>query len=311
MNELLNSLKHWPALLFGGVVAAIFLATIFSYQVKSTDLVIVKTLGRISVQNEPGLHFCWPYPIDQIYTFDKRIRCFDGYVGKLEETCTRDGQVIVAGIYVAYRISDVEKLFRTSGDLFRAEILLDDIMRSARNSAIGAYNLDEFINTDTGKSRIGIVEQEIRKDISGKAMEKLGLSIEGAGFKSFIIPDKITEKAMERMKAERNVMAEKYRSDGRSEAKKIRDDADNRKSLILAGAESKAKSIKGEGDELATEYYSAFLANPELAIFLRKLESLSRMKSGKITLIINSEGSPFNVMKEGADNITRDTVRQP
>ncbi len=298
MKKILKYFEHWPALLFGGVVAAIFLVTIFSYQVKSTDVVILKTLGRISVQDEPGLHFCWPYPIEQIYSFDKRLRCFDGYDGKLEETSTADRQVVVASIYVAYRISDAKKFFKAAGDVCRAEVILNNMMRSARNSAIGAHTLDEFINTGTGGVKINMVEEEIREEIAGEAMEKLGLVIEGVGFKSFILPDMITGKVFDRMKAERNVMAEKYRADGKSGAKKIRDEVDNRRRLLLADAESKAKNIKGEGDELAAKYYSTFLENPELAIFLRKLESLNRIKSGKLTLIINTEGNPFNVMKE-------------
>ncbi|HCE43978.1 MAG TPA: hypothetical protein DET40_10555 [Lentisphaeria bacterium] len=298
MKNILKYLKHWPALLFGAVVAAIFLVTIFSYQVKSTEVVILKTLGRISVQEEPGLHFCWPYPIDQIYRFDKRIHCFDGYEGKIEETSTADGQVVVASIYVAYRISDAGKFFKAAGGLHRTEVLLNDMMRSARNSAIGAHTLDEFINTGAGKVKLQIIEEEIRKELAREAMGKLGLAIDGVGFKSFILPDMITGKVFDRMKAERNVLAERYRADGKSDAKKLRDEADNKKSLALADAEAKAKNIKGGGDELAAKYYSVFLENPELAIFLRKLESLNRIKSGKITLIINSEGSPFNIMKE-------------
>jgi len=306
MKNILKYFKHWPALLFGGAVAAIFLATIFSYQVKSTDVVILKTLGRISVQDEPGLHFCWPYPIEQIYSFDKRLRCFDGYDGKLEETSTADGQVVVACIYVAYRISDAEKFFKAAGDVHRAEVLLNDMMRSERNSAIGAHTLDEFINTGTGSVKIQMIEEEIRKELTGEAMKNLGLAIEGVGFKSFILPDMITGKVFERMKAERNVLAEIYRADGKSDAKRIRDEADNKRCLVLADAESKTKTIKGEGDELAAKYYSVFLENPELAVFLRKLESLNRIKSGKLTLIINSEGSPFNVMNEGKGNFSRE-----
>jgi membrane protease subunit HflC len=129
-------------------------------------------------------------------------------------------------------------------------------------------------------------------------MNALGLKIEAVGIKTFILPEKITEKVFERMKAERNVLSEKYRSSGKSEAKSMRDEADNKRKSMLAEAELKAKIIKSEGDDLATKYYSAFTENPELAAFLRKLESLNRIKAGKITLILNSEKYPFDIMNE-------------
>ena len=310
MKNILKYLKHWPALLFGAVVAAIFFAVIFSYQVKSTEVVVVKTLGRISVHDEPGLHFCWPYPIDEIYRFDKRMRCFDGYEGKLEETSTADGQVVVAGIYVVYRISDAGKFFKAAGEVHRAEGLLNNMMRSAKNSTIGAHTLDEFINTATGGVKLKLIEDELRKGIAGEAREKLGLAIEAVGFKSFILPEKITGKVFERMKAERNVLAERFRADGKSEGKNIRDQADNKKREKIVEAESKAKEIRGEGDSLAAIYYSVFQENLELAIFLRKLESLNRINPAKMTLILSSDKAPFDIMNHDMMNISKGKEKQ-
>jgi len=132
-------------------------------------------------------------------------------------------------------------------------------------------------------------------------MNALGLKIEAVGIKTFILPEKITEKVFERMKAERGVLSEQYRSYGRSEAKAMRDEADNKRKSMIAEAESKAKTIRGEGDELAAKYYSAFKENPELAVFLRKLDSLNRMKPEKLTLLINPGAYPFDIMNESLE----------
>lgn len=298
MRAVLKYFKHWPAMFFGAVVSAIFLIVIFSYQVKSTEVAIVKTLGKISVQNEPGLHFCWPYPIDIIFKFDNRMHCFDGFTGKFEEVSTSEGETVVVGMFTVYRVVDAEKLFKNVGNINKAEVLLDNLMRCARNSAVGTHYLGDFINTGDWKVKIDLIEDEIKRDLEVKAMNSLGLKIEAVGIKTFILPEKITEKVFERMKAERNVLSEKYRSYGKSEAKSMRDEADNKRKYVIAEAEAKAKIIKSEGDEFATRYYSAFTENPDLAIFLRKLESLNRIKAGRITLILNSEKYPFDIMNE-------------
>jgi membrane protease subunit HflC len=128
------------------------------------------------------------------------------------------------------------------------------------------------------------------------------LKIEAVGIKTFILPEKITEKVFERMKAERNVLSEKYRSFGKSEAKAMRDEADNKRKSTIAEAETKARIIRSEGDELAAKYYSVFKENPELAAFLRKLDSLNRMKPGKLTLLIKSGAYPFDIMNENLIN---------
>ena len=303
MGAIIKHFKHWPAMLSGAAVSVIFLIVIFSYQVKSTEVAVVKTFGKISVQDKPGLHFCWPYPVDMIYKFDNRMYCFDGFAGKMEEVSTRDGETVVVGMFTVYRIADAERLFKNAGNINRAEVLLDNLMRCSRNSAVGAHYLSDFINTEDGKVKIGLIEEEIKRSFEVNAMIALGLKIEAVGIKTFILPEKITEKVFERMKAERNVLSEKYRSSGKSDSKSMRDEADNKRKSMVAAAETKAKIIRSEGDELAAKYYSVFKENPELAIFLRKLDSLNRMDSRKLTLMLKTDTSPFDVMNEGNKKI--------
>ncbi len=303
MDGIIKGLKHWPALLFGVVVAVIFLLVIFTYQLRSSEVAVVKTLGRISVQEEAGLHFCWPYPVEQIYKFDRRIRCFDGLAGKLEETSTSDGQMIVTQIYVVYRIIDVEKFYTAAGDEFICESLLNDITRSARNSVIGRYSIADLINTDTGKSKLCLIEKEICDSLR-KASGVLGLKIDSVGIKKLILPEKTTEKVFARMKAERNVLSEEYRAEGKAEATRIKTEADNAKRTRITLAESEAKGIKGEGDVLAAKFMAGFSEDPGLAVFLRKLESIGKMNSGRLTLILNTDNNPLGVIKDAGKNIS-------
>ncbi len=291
--------QHWPTLLLGLIVSVIFLLAIFTFQVKSTETVVVTTLGKISGTKEAGLHFCWPYPFQKVHRFDNRYHCFDGSTGKIEETYTADGQPIVAGIFVVYKIVDAEKLFKSLSipDISQVEDKINSQIRTVKNAVLGKYKFDELVNTNPKKMKLDEIEVEMKKGISPIVSDKYGIQVEYVGIKVLDLPDKNTENVFNRMKAERNVVAEQFRADGKSEAKKIKDAADNKRKLDLAEAEAKAKQIKAEGDAKAASYYSVFKEEPELAAFLRKLESLRKIMPSKTTLILNTNYAPFDLLK--------------
>ena len=82
--------RHWPTMLLGLIVGAIFMIAVFSFKINSTETAVVTTFGKIEEQPAgPGLHFRWPYPVQEIFKFDNRYCCFNGNVGKLEETMTK------------------------------------------------------------------------------------------------------------------------------------------------------------------------------------------------------------------------------
>ena len=73
------------------------------------------------------------------------------------------------------------------------------------------------------------------------------------------------------------------------------------KALLIHGrihtTEAKAKELMAAGDAKAAEFYSVFNKNPELAAFLRKLDSLKRILGTKTTLILDTEATPFDIFK--------------
>ncbi|HBC88264.1 MAG TPA: hypothetical protein DCZ94_15035 [Lentisphaeria bacterium] len=301
MNEKDNSkmLQHWPTLLLGLIVSVIFLLAIFTFQVKSTEIAVVTTLGKISGVKDAGLHFCWPWPFQKIHKFDNRYHCFDGSSGKLEETYTADGQPVVAGIFVVYKIKDAEKLFKslTIPDVSQAEDKINSQMRNEKTAVLGKYKFDELVNTDPKKMKLTEIENKMKARIAPIVLDKYGIQVEFVGIKNLSLPEKNTGSVLNRMKAERNVVAEQYRADGKSEAKIIKDKADYDRKLKLAQAEAKAKEIKAEGDATAAGFYSVFKDEPELAAFLRKLESLRKIIPSRTTLILNTDYAPFDLLK--------------
>ena len=294
-----NFFKHWPTMLLGLLVALVLLTAVFSFQVNQTEAAVVTTFGRPAVVDAPGLHFRWPFPFQKVYFFDRRIRCYEGSSGKLEETATRDGHNIIAGIYVNYRISDAKEFFSKLTDVTGAEDFLNNRMRSAKNTAFGQYDFSQIVNTDPQKLKLAEIQEMIRRTLTADTAG-YGIAIVGVGINNLGVPKNITQKVFDRMIAERKQFADKSLAEGKREAKEIRIGAEREKTITLAKAEAEAQKIRAEGDAAAAEYYAVFKEQPELAEFLRKLDALRVVMRGRTTLVFDTAVPPFDLLRPGA-----------
>jgi membrane protease subunit HflC len=295
--------RHWPTMLLGLIVGAIFMIAVFSFKVNSTETAVVTTFGKIeALPAGPGLHFRWPYPVQEIFKFDNRYCCFNGNVGKLEETMTKDGQNIIAGIYIIYRIEDAKEFFRSMVTMSNAEDQLNNWMRSIKDETFGKYEFHQLINTNPEKMRLVQIENEICDKLNAKA-KPFGISIKSAGIKTINVPKSVSEKVFDRMIEERKVVAAGFRAAGEKEANAIKINADFERQSILTDAEAAAKEIRAQGDADAAKYYAVFKKNPELATFLRKLDSLRKIMKSRTTLVLDTDSAPFDLMKMNADKL--------
>jgi len=295
-----NFFKHWPTVLLGLIVAAILVVAVFSYQLGQTDSAVVTTFGRPSAQTVPGLHFRWPFPFQKVYKFDHRIRCYEGSAGKLEETMTADGQNILVGIYVNFKIADVQRFFVTMENMTKADDQLNAWMRGAKNAAFGQFKFSQVINTDVKLLKREDIERMIKTELVNRTKD-YGIEIISVGINTINVPKTISDKVFDRMVQERKVVAQGFLSDGERQARDIRTNADMQRSIMLAQAEAQAKEIRAQGDAEAAKYYEVFKQNPELAEFLRKLDSLKLIMRSRTTLVLDTNVAPFDLFKPGAE----------
>ena len=278
---------YWSTILLGLIVAAVFLMAIFTYQVQENERALVITVGKISGERGPGLHLRWPLPIQEIVKYDIRQRCFDGTVGNLEETMTADEKNVIVGIYTIYSIKDLSKFKNAAKSLASAEEYLSNRMRTAKGAIVGKYRFDQMINTDPKKMKLSQMEEDMYKLIAPDVMERYGIEVVKVGIRTISVPEKISgETAAVRVKQRGNV-----------EAENIKTKANQMKREEITKAEAKAKELMAAGDAKAAEFYSVFNKNPELAAFLRKLDSLKRILGTKTTLILDTEATPFDIFK--------------
>jgi len=99
------------------------------------------------------------------------------------------------------------------------------------------------------------------------------------------------------MKAERQRIAKKYRSEGEEEAVKIRATTDKERTIMLAESYRLAEKLKGEGDAEAIKVYAeVFEQDPEFYAFVRTLETYEKSLGKDTTVILPSDSEFFQYL---------------
>ncbi len=279
----------------GVLVALIFILTAVLFTVHEGEIIVLTTFGRpVRAINHAGLYVRWPWPIQKVYRFDGRIQTFEG---PLEQSLTSDGKSIIVTLYAGWRIADAMRFLERVGTRSEAEHSLNTLLANYKNAVIGRYPFSSLVNTDRKKLKFDRIEQEILAAVGQPAKTRYGIEVSFIGIRRLLLPESITRKVFERMRAERETIAEHYRAEGAAEATRIRAEADSRRDQILAHAEADAKRIRAEGDAEAAEYYRTFAQDPELAMFLRKLEVLEETLTNRATVILGPDTPPYDLLR--------------
>ena len=169
------------------------------------------------------------------------------------------------------------------------------MIRNYKNGVIGIYNLSHLINVDKEMLRLEEIQEKVRSLTTQEAQEIYGIEIQGVVLKRLQFPAEVTRDVFERMRSERERIAEKHLAEGEGMATHIRAKADAERERTLAEARAKAKKIRGMGDAEAAKYYEVFTKHEELAIFLRKLESLERTLKENAIVIMDYRTPPYDL----------------
>lgn len=282
-------------LLAGAAVAALFVLLQVLFILREGEVAVVTTFGKPERSlTEAGPYFRWPWPVQRVYRFDARVRCMEGV---LQETMTRDGKNILVSLYAGWRIQDPRLFLERVGGVQQAESNLDGLLRSYKNAVIGRYSFANLVNVDPTAIRFEEIEAGILDAARPEALSRYGIELAFAGIRKLELPEAITAKVFDRMRAERNEIAERYRSEGEAEAIRIRAEADRRRDELLAQADADAKRIRAEGDAEAAAFYKVFEKDPQLAIFLRKLEAMENTLKEKSTVVLSTDTAPFDLLR--------------
>ncbi|MBI2926862.1 MAG: protease modulator HflC [Verrucomicrobia bacterium] len=284
-------------LLTGLVLAGIFALLLFVFQVRQTEVAVVTTFGQYSRSlKEPGAYLRWPWPIQSVYKFDNRIQNLER---KFEQTSTKDQRNLMITVYAGWRIADPELFLKrfSGGVITKAEETLEGLLRDTKQGVIGQHPLSDLISPNANEVKFDDIEQEMLDRIRPAASKDYGIEVALLGIKQLGLPESITGKVFERMRAERQRQAKAFLSEGDSKAIEIKALAEAERKRILSDAESEATRILGQADAEAAKHYAVFERNPKLAIDLFSLQALEQALKERSTLILDQNTPPFNMLR--------------
>lgn len=294
------------------VIILFFVASFCVYTIDETEQVVITKFGRPIGDpiQDPGLKFKIPY-----YTATKFPKNLLEWDGDPDRYPTLDKTFIWVDTFARWKIVDPLKYFETLNNETAAQSRLDAILNSSIRNAITSYSLIETVrntnrkleieifdsgtdNSEKGKANDEIVtgRAKIAKKILDAAQPKLedfGIQLVDLKIKRLNYEDDVQSSVFDRMIAERNQIAEKFRSEGQGEARKIEGDREKEMKRITSEAYKTAEEIKGKADAEATLIYAkAYGKDPEFYSFLQTLD-IYKQSIGKDSSLILSTDSEF------------------
>lgn len=285
----------------GTIVSAVFLAAVLllymcTFQVRFTEVAIMKTWGKPADEaiTEPGLKFKWPPPIQTTVVYDKRIRILED---RTEETRTVDGKNLVVTTFTLWRIADPARFHTNFPEgVEEGEKKLRTTVVAHKQAVIGQRRFDEFISTRPEERKIREIEQEIQSLIARDAMSQYGIEVVGFGLKKLALPEAVTTAIFDSMKSHEQAKASRYRAEGDARAAAILADAHAAETRILSVVNDKVAGIEAQAQRVVNQYYKEFDEHPELRIFLDTLHTLGEALRYRATLIIDTQHAPWDVL---------------
>ncbi len=297
----------------GIVIALVAIALILLagsvYIVSETNQVIITQFGEPvgGAVTTAGVHLKMPF-IQKTHYFEKRWLEWEGDPNQIP---TKDKKYIWVETYCRWRISDPLRFYQRVQDERGGLSRLDDIVDGEARNAVANYDLIEIVRstnrtfeqseeaplTDTSVlAKIELGREKIAHIILEKAdkiVPEFGVEIRDVQIKRVNYVEEVQKKVFERMIAERQRIASKYRSEGDGKSAEIRGQKERELKRIQSEAYRKAQEVMGKADAEATRIYAqAYNLDPELYAFLKTLESY-RTSLAKETWLLLSTDSEF------------------
>ncbi|GAA5215645.1 protease modulator HflC [Corallincola platygyrae] len=285
------------------VIAALAVALYSSvFIVKEGERGIVARFNKVlrgpdgmAVVYEPGIQFKVPM-IDSVTILDARLQTLSGQANRF---ITREKKDLLVDSYAKWRINDFAKYYlATGGDRFRAEGLLDLKITNGLRTEFGTRTIQEIVSGE----RDDLMAEALRE--GAESAKDLGIEVVDVRVKTINLPEEIRDAIFNRMRTEREVVAREHRSKGRERAEIIMAEVDRRVTVMLADAERKSRTLRGEGDASAAKVFAdAYNKDPEFFAFLRSLRAYreSFANQGDV-LVIQPDSEFFRYMKQAEVN---------
>jgi membrane protease subunit HflC len=293
--------------LLAAIVVVVVVLTSGLYIVDETQQVVITRFGEPvgDAVIDPGLHIKIPFVQEANY-FDKRFLEWDGAANQVP---TRDKRFIWVDTYARWRISNPRSyLERLRGDEMTAQSRLDDILDGETRNSVARHDLVQVVRTTNRQPDMSLQDEEetgvlveittgrtaITEEIIATAaprLEELGIELIDFRLKRINYVDEVRRDVFERMIAERQRIAQRYRSEGEGEAARIRGEKERELQRIQSEAYRQAQEDMGTADAESTRIYAdAYNLDAGFYAFLKSMESFETVVDSTTTLILTTGG---------------------
>ena len=316
------------------LVLGVLYASVFTVQ--QTERGIVLRFGKVlrdadnkPIVYEPGLHLKVPF-IETVKMLPARIQTLDIQADRF---LTNENKDLIVDSYLKWRISDFSLYYlaTNSGNINQAENLLKRKFSDRLRSEFGRLSVKEIVTDSRGTLTTEVknalnegssgndpqatdadnaiadaaarVQEETKgaqPQVNPNSMAALGIEVVDVRIKQINLPAEVSEAIFQRMRAEREAVARRHRSQGLEEAMKIRAVADKTRTEILAEAERQSLSLRGAGDaEAAKLFADAFSQDPDFYAFIRSLRAYEQSfkPDGNDIMVLSQDTDFFRYMK--------------
>ena len=320
-----------------GVVAVFFIIVFLMlgplWTLQEGEQAVLLQFGRIvATHQEAGLKLKTPV-IDRVVKFPQKILSWDGAAQRIP---TEENQFIWVDTTARWRITDPKLFYESVTSTDQAASRLDDIIDSevrkiisrnplteaVRNSDVineierrnvfataGAENeIDDSVIVDTftqvtfpaiqtGRSRLS--DQVLSE--ARRLIPQFGIELIDVVIRQIKYSDDLTESVYNRMIADRNQIAQAFRSDGEGQKADWLGQRSRELNVVLSAARRQAEEIKGDADAQAANIYSeAYNQDPEFYEFWKAIEAYrTLMPRFRKTLTTDAEFFKYLYRKEG------------
>ena len=276
------------------VFSALIIGLLFNsfYIVDEKQKAIVFQFGEQVRTDVPvGFHIKAPI-IQEVKKYDARIQSLDEQPDRI---LTIESKYLLVDTFIKYKIQDVLTFYKAnSGSFNNLNNLLGQRSEFVLKNEFGKRTVKEVVSGERDEL-MNIMLTSLNDSVAD-----LGVEIIDFRVKRIDLPPNLSSSVYERMRTERNRLAEELRSEGKEIAREIRAVADKDKTVILAEAYKEAQQIRGSGDaEAAGIYAESYSQDPEFYEFTRSMKAyVETFESKSDVMLIDSDSEFFKYLND-------------
>jgi len=250
---------------------------------------VIKQFGRIVnvYENDGssyGVNFKIPF-IQSETVISSKMKLSDLPVS---DVMTSDKKSMIADCFVMWKIEDPVKFIqKLSGSVQNAESRISSNVYNALKNVISSLSQEEVISGRDGELA------QILTERLGTNLEAYGIKVAKIETKMLDLPDENKDAVYNRMISERNNIAASYTAQGEQQAQEIKNDTNEKVTVLIAQAEKQAATLVAEGEaeymKILSEAYNDE-SKADFYGFVRQLDAVkATLKNGDNTIVLDKD----------------------